>query len=319
MEHHPIIVSQDCGHEQTAEVIRSYGNQIKFIQQPDLSPIVIDGHVKNKLLTGYYKISRHYKWALSQVFDVFNYKAVIVVEDDLDISVDFYEYFTATRHVLEEDPTLWCVSAWNDNGKQNFIDTTRPDLLYRSDFFPGLGWMLTVSVWNEMRDRWPKAFWDDWMRESAQRKGRACIRPEIPRTDTFGRIGVSRGQFFDKHLKFIVLNSQPVSFNDKDMSYLMKDTYDRQFYSEVYHTPLVSADQLLSGSVDRTVRVEYKNNAEFMQLAQRIGIMADLKDFVPRTAYKGVVSFMFHSHRVYLTRPEGRTEHYTDKPKIRVA
>ena len=39
----------------------------------------------------------------------------------------------------------------------------------------------------------------------------------------------------------------------------------------------MSADQLLSGSVDRTVRVEYKNNAEFMQLAQRIGIMADLK------------------------------------------
>ena len=36
------------------------------------------------------------------------------------------------------------------------------------------------------------------------------------------KMSCCRGQFFDKHLKFIVLNSQPVSFNDKDMSYLMK-------------------------------------------------------------------------------------------------
>lgn len=35
-------------------------------------------------------------------------------------------------------------------------------------------------------------FWDDWIREPEQRKNRACIRPEIPRTRTFGRIGVSK-------------------------------------------------------------------------------------------------------------------------------
>ena len=29
---------------------------------------------------GYYKIARHYKWALSQIFDVMHHKAVIVVE-----------------------------------------------------------------------------------------------------------------------------------------------------------------------------------------------------------------------------------------------
>jgi hypothetical protein len=31
-----------------------------------------------------------------------------------------------------------------------------------------------------------------------------------------------RGQFFDKHLKFIVLNSIPVQFTGKDLSYLLK-------------------------------------------------------------------------------------------------
>ena len=38
------------------------------------------------------------------------------------------------------------MSAWNDNGKANVIDESRPDLLYRSDFFGGLGWMMTRQV-----------------------------------------------------------------------------------------------------------------------------------------------------------------------------
>ena len=84
------------------------------------------------------------------------------------------------------------------------------DLLYRSDFFPGLGWMLTKDLWLEFQTKWPKAsvlpmfyqtsadryfffsFWDDWIREPEQRKDRACIRPELSRSRTFGKIGVSK-------------------------------------------------------------------------------------------------------------------------------
>ena len=67
------------------------------------------------------------------------------------------------------------------------------------------------------------------MREPVQRKNRACIRPEISRTKTFGKIGVSNGLFFDKHLKFIVLNSKNITFMDKDLSYLLKDNYDKRY------------------------------------------------------------------------------------------
>ena len=44
-----------------------------------------------------------------------------LVVDDLDISPDFFEYFAATFPILHADPTLWCVSAWNDNGKANMV------------------------------------------------------------------------------------------------------------------------------------------------------------------------------------------------------
>ena len=65
-------------------------------------------------------------------------------------------------------------------------------------------------------------FWDDWMREPAQRKDRVCIRPELSRTHTFGDKGVSLGQFYEQHLKYNVMNSKPVDFSKEDLSYLQK-------------------------------------------------------------------------------------------------
>lgn len=50
-----------------------------FLQQPDLSPIP-DLTKKEKKLEGYFKISRHYKWALGQVFDTMQYETVIIME-----------------------------------------------------------------------------------------------------------------------------------------------------------------------------------------------------------------------------------------------
>ena len=89
------------------------------------------------------------------------------------------------------------------------------------------------------------SFWDDWIREPAQRRNRACIRPELSRTKTFGKKGVSKlvfhfffqinflinlfflikqnsGLFFEKHLKFIKLNTEFVPFTKMNLSYLLK-------------------------------------------------------------------------------------------------
>lgn len=77
----PIIVSQDCGHQETADVIASHGSKVTHIKQPDLSEVQGAQHH----MMGYYKISRHYKWALGQAFDSMGHDTVIIVEDDLDI------------------------------------------------------------------------------------------------------------------------------------------------------------------------------------------------------------------------------------------
>lgn len=142
--------------------------------------------------------------------------------DDLDVAPDFFEYFLGLYPILLKDSSLWCISAWNDNGKQGLVKENKPELLYRTDFFPGLGWMLTKSLWLELCNKWPHAYWDDWIRQPQQRKGRACIRPELSRTRTFGKIGVSNGLFFEKHLKYIKLNEIFVPFTKMNLTYLLK-------------------------------------------------------------------------------------------------
>nr|1FO8_A Chain A, ALPHA-1,3-MANNOSYL-GLYCOPROTEIN BETA-1,2-N-ACETYLGLUCOSAMINYLTRANSFERASE [Oryctolagus cuniculus] len=300
----PIIVSQDCGHEETAQVIASYGSAVTHIRQPDLSNIAVQPD--HRKFQGYYKIARHYRWALGQIFHNFNYPAAVVVEDDLEVAPDFFEYFQATYPLLKADPSLWCVSAWNDNGKEQMVDSSKPELLYRTDFFPGLGWLLLAELWAELEPKWPKAFWDDWMRRPEQRKGRACVRPEISRTMTFGRKGVSHGQFFDQHLKFIKLNQQFVPFTQLDLSYLQQEAYDRDFLARVYGAPQLQVEKVRTNDRKELgeVRVQYTGRDSFKAFAKALGVMDDLKSGVPRAGYRGIVTFLFRGRRVHLAPPQ---------------
>lgn len=310
-ELYPIIVSQDCGHADTARVIGSYGSQITHISQPDLADIPV--RPDHRKFQGYYKIARHYRWALNQVFNVFAYSTVVIVEDDLEVAPDFFEYFRALYPILYSDPTLWCISAWNDNGRDGLVDPGKADLLYRTDFFPGLGWMLLKEVWAELEPKWPKAFWDDWMRHPEQRKERSCIRPEISRTITFGRKGVSLGQFFDQYLRYIKLNTEFVPFTKLDLSYLVREKYDENINKKVYSAPLVKVEELQQGSLKGSgpFRVQYSSRDSFKVLARNLGAMDDLKSGVPRAGYRGVVSFISRGRRIYLAPPEGWTKYDT--------
>lgn len=309
-ELYPIIVSQDCGHAETARVIDSYGDQVTHISQPDLSDIRV--RPEHRKFQGYYKIARHYRWALNQVFNTFSQSTVVIVEDDLEVAPDFFEYFRALYPILRSDPTLWCVSAWNDNGRDALVDPGKAELLYRTDFFPGLGWMLLKDMWDELEPKWPSAFWDDWMRQPEQRKDRSCIRPEISRTITFGRKGVSLGQFFDQYLRYIKLNTDFVPFTKQDLSYLLKEKYDENFIKEVYSAPLVKIEDLQQGGSLKGIgpyRVQYSSRDSFKVFARNLGVMDDLKSGVPRTGYRGIVSFLSRGRRMFLAPPEGWTKY----------
>ena len=93
----------------------------------------------------------------------------------------FVHFFFEDRHHLYSQLGCFCVYIYEMLVPMFFHQSYKyssydPTLLYRVGAMPGLGWMLTRSLFEELRPKWPDnsepLTWDGWMREPAQRKGR---------------------------------------------------------------------------------------------------------------------------------------------------
>ncbi|XP_057963813.1 alpha-1,3-mannosyl-glycoprotein 2-beta-N-acetylglucosaminyltransferase [Malania oleifera] len=298
---YPLFISQDGSDPNVRSKALSY-DQLTYMQHLDLGPVHTE---RPGELIAYYKIARHYKWALDELFYKHNFSRAIILEDDMEIAPDFFDYFEAAAALLDTDESIMAVSSWNDNGQKHFVHD--PYILYRSDFFPGLGWMLSRSIWDELSPKWPKAYWDDWLRLKENHKGRQFIRPEVCRTYNFGEHGSSMGQFFKQYLEPIKLNDVQVDWKLMDLSYLREDKYRRHFAGLVRSArPVHGTDAVLKAyNVDGDVRIQYRDQEDFEHVAHQFGIFKEWKDGIPRTAYKGVVVFRFQTpRRIFLVGPD---------------
>lgn len=178
-------VSEDSGRPELNDVAKSAGCMTEMLHFTQPAGARFKGGFAG---SGYAKILRHFQFALGAVLGAppsgRGHTHAVVFEDDLLLSPDTLLYFWSTAWLLEHDPSLWCVSAWNDQGYPHVaID---PSALGRTDYFPGLGWMITGKLWREeLAPKWPRTAttgWDHWMRLSSTSQGRECIRPEVPRT-----------------------------------------------------------------------------------------------------------------------------------------
>ena len=183
------------------------------------------------------RISQHYKSSLSSTFQLFpTAKYVIVLEEDLDVSPDFFSYFSQLVSVLENDPSLYCVSAWNDQGYEH--TSGDPSLVYRVETMPGLGWMLRRGLYTgELEARWPSPDktwdWDMWMRLPEIRRGRECLIPDVSRTYHFGSSGLNMNTYFhDIYFKKRSFNTvRDVELFNVDGLY--SDAYEKQLEFEL--------------------------------------------------------------------------------------
>jgi alpha-1,3-mannosyl-glycoprotein beta-1,2-N-acetylglucosaminyltransferase len=108
-------------------------------------------------------------------------------------SPDFLNYFDKTSSLLKNDSSIWCISSWNDVGYNHLVDD--PIRMYRTQFFPGLGWMIERKIWDELSPIFPRDLWDEFMRSTqgnhknlnkkCQKKGLASCQ-RYPETRTSG-------------------------------------------------------------------------------------------------------------------------------------
>ncbi len=65
--------------------------------------------------------------------------------DDLELSPDFLDYFQTLYPLLLHDKTLWCISAWNDNGIDGKIDRQPSEKQYEIEYLSEEGFLLRSS------------------------------------------------------------------------------------------------------------------------------------------------------------------------------
>uniref|UniRef100_A0A3Q2UFK4 Protein O-linked-mannose beta-1,2-N-acetylglucosaminyltransferase n=1 Tax=Fundulus heteroclitus TaxID=8078 RepID=A0A3Q2UFK4_FUNHE len=210
-----ITVFIDGYYEEPMDVVELFG--LKGVQHTPIS-------IKNA------RVSQHYKASLTATFNLHpDAGFAIVLEEDLDISVDFFSFLSQTIHLLDQDDSLYCISAWNDQGYEHTAED--PALLYRVESMPGLGWVLKKSIYkDELEPKWPTPEklwdWDMWMRMPEQRKGRECIIPDVSRSYHFGIIGLNmNGYFHEVYFKKHKFNTIP-NVQLRNVDSMRKDAYE---------------------------------------------------------------------------------------------
>ncbi|XP_059426948.1 protein O-linked-mannose beta-1,2-N-acetylglucosaminyltransferase 1 [Carassius carassius] len=210
-----ITVFIDGYYEEPMDVVDLFG--LKGVQHTPIS-------IKNA------RVSQHYKASLTATFNLHpDADFAIVLEEDLDISIDFFSFLSQTIHLLQEDDSLYCISAWNDQGYEHTAED--PSLLYRVESMPGLGWVLKKSLYkDELEPKWPTPEklwdWDMWMRMPEQRKGRECVIPDVSRSYHFGIVGLNmNGYFHEVYFKKHKFNTIP-NVQMKNVDSLKKDAYE---------------------------------------------------------------------------------------------
>lgn len=193
------------------------------------------------------RIGQHYKKSIIDSFDQHpDANFLLLLEEDLDVSVDILSYFKQLLPVYENDESVYCISAWNDQGYDHVCSD--PAMMYRVDTMPGLGWVLSRKLFkNELEAKWPKPDefidWDIWMRASFNRKGRECIIPDISRTYHFGGKGLNVGGamqalYFEKH----TLNTEPHVKLDVEKMY--KDNYEKEIEHLLSKATILDVSQI---------------------------------------------------------------------------
>ena len=175
--------------------------------------------------------------------------AIIIIEDDLLFSPDFLEYFQSVAPLLEKDSSVFIASAWNDNGFAGKVRDVHA--VRRTDFFPGLGWLLPRKLYvEELEPQWPDNHWDHWLRSPAINKNREIVYPQVPRSFHNGIIGTFMDlNTHNRYFRDIAYNQLlNVSWKAFDFIQAEKGVYEERIKEILNHCVHVKTLQQLNSS-----------------------------------------------------------------------
>ncbi|XP_069937595.1 protein O-linked-mannose beta-1,2-N-acetylglucosaminyltransferase 1-like, partial [Cherax quadricarinatus] len=210
--------------------------QLLHLMNINFTTLTIHGHHNNKLFSYYRNV---FKFIAHTFPDA---PAVILLDEDVEVSPDFFSYMSQTLWLLHEDPSLYCINAYSATGFQGTAHDSRTVLRARVQ----VEWGYAVSL-QFIRDairKWPSdvskvdtVFYDQWLYKH-QSNGRECVFPEVSRSFHFGMGVNTEAWSTEAYFLFKPLVKQPHVHLD-NVSTLLLETWQEHFSRSIRHaTPL---------------------------------------------------------------------------------
>ena len=260
-----LIVSMDD--ERYYEELERVGNELMFPK----SPIVLHNQMPwflKKISNVDGKITAHHYYIFRRIFEDMGYDYVVLIESDLVVSADIFDFFFKVAPYLNNegnpnDPI--CVSGWNDNGYRFF--SLNEHRLFRTDYFPGLGWMIHKSTWFKFwRIEWPQGLlglwtgYDHWLRDDASTRGRDCIVPEVSRTHHVANTGAHVNDESQYMLDKMALASGKVKISQEEVDLVVgsMSKYEARVRRErIEHSIQMKLDEVPEEEVEHGKSITY--------------------------------------------------------------
>lgn len=105
--------------------------------------------------------------------------SLVVLEEGQIFSLELLWFFVQLLPVLRQDESIFCASAWNENGLAPYVaDLT---VLHRSENFSSLAWMLELRRVPPLLAAWKQEDWRTWLQQHMVDAKQQCIFPEVSR------------------------------------------------------------------------------------------------------------------------------------------
>ncbi|XP_072026624.1 protein O-linked-mannose beta-1,2-N-acetylglucosaminyltransferase 1-like isoform X1 [Amphiura filiformis] len=156
---------------------------------------------------------------------------IIILEEYVEVTPDFLHYFSQTLPLLDKDNTILTISAWNQNGFEHTSGDQH--LLYRTEDFPGFGWVLrrkfyTGEIFNKNTGCCSVPTWRGWLLDDNMRKGRHSIVPDVSRVKRIKKDGFyEEKSFLDAYLANRKTSSGYLT-EPNEVYKLVADEYDKE-------------------------------------------------------------------------------------------
>lgn len=167
--------------------------------------------------------------------------AVILLDEDIEVSPDFFSFMSQTLGVLQSDPTLYCINAHSAGGFRGLAhDETQ---VFRGSVQVEWGYAVTLDFVREALSLWlnttsPNTLYYDFWLYMNVRKQRECLFPEVTRSRHFG-MGINTDAYIKERgpLSMPMVRRAPVAL--QDVNSLRLGSWRQQLYIKIFAaTPL---------------------------------------------------------------------------------